>query len=62
MLLVVGEEDARYRRLAFRLASGLVDAGIQVIAEAGHAAHVENLPAVEEAVVSFLDDVDRSAT
>lgn len=62
VLLVVGEEDARYRRLAFRLASGLVEAGIEVVPEAGHAAHVENLPAVEAAVVSFLDDVDWSGT
>ncbi|MDG2907540.1 MAG: 2-succinyl-6-hydroxy-2,4-cyclohexadiene-1-carboxylate synthase [Acidimicrobiales bacterium] len=57
-LLVVGDEDARYRRLAFRLASGLGQATIEVVPEAGHAAHLENLPAVSAAIRSFLDGVD----
>ncbi|MBC8364174.1 MAG: 2-succinyl-6-hydroxy-2,4-cyclohexadiene-1-carboxylate synthase [Actinobacteria bacterium] len=58
VLLVVGEEDARYRRLAFRMASGLPNATIEVVPEAGHAAHVENLPAVATAVAEFLAGVD----
>ena len=58
VLLVVGDEDARYRRLAFRLASGLALANIEVISDAGHTAHLENLPAVSAAVLSLFDQVD----
>jgi 2-succinyl-6-hydroxy-2,4-cyclohexadiene-1-carboxylate synthase len=58
VLLVVGDEDSRYRRLAFRLASSLSMAAIEVIPEAGHAAHLENLPAVAAAVLGFFDQVD----
>ncbi|SVC38938.1 uncharacterized protein METZ01_LOCUS291792, partial [marine metagenome] len=58
VLLVVGEEDSRYRRLAFRMASGLSEAAIEVVPGAGHAAHVENLSAVATAVAAFFDLVD----
>ena len=58
VLLVVGDEDTRYRRLAVRLASGLALAQTEVVPEAGHAAHLENLPAVAAAIVEFLHRVE----
>ncbi len=58
VLLVVGEEDAKFRSLAIRMAAGMADARIAVLPEAGHAAHVENQAATVMAVRSFLEEVD----
>jgi len=42
VLLIVGEEDAKFRAIAADLADRLPDARIAVVPEAGHAAHLEN--------------------
>jgi len=62
VLLLVGEEDIKYRRLAVRLASRLRKASTAVISGAGHAAHYENLPAVTKAITEFLDITDTERT
>jgi len=48
--LVVGEEDARFRAIAASMARALPRAGVEVVPEAGHAAHLEN-PAVFHRIV-----------
>jgi len=53
-LLVVGEEDLEYRRLAGRLSARLPDAQIAVIPDAGHCAHLEATPAAAAAIGGFL--------
>ena len=54
VLLVVGEEDAKFRAIAAELASALPDARIETIAEAGHAAHLERPDAFVRVVRDFL--------
>ena len=59
VLLVVGEDDPRYRAVAMRMAAGLTRSAIAVIPGAGHAAHLENpdrTPAAIREVLSQLDD------
>lgn len=53
-LLVVGEEDAKFRRLAETLARGLRRARIAVLPGAGHAAHLENPRAFRREAETFL--------
>jgi len=59
--LVVGDEDAKFRAIAAELAQALPDARVEVIAEAGHAAHLEQPDAVGRAVRRFLEGVSRGA-
>ncbi len=54
VLLVVGEEDAKFRAIAAELAARLPDARIATIAQAGHAAHLEAPERVAEVVRRFL--------
>ncbi|MEE2767825.1 MAG: 2-succinyl-6-hydroxy-2,4-cyclohexadiene-1-carboxylate synthase [Actinomycetota bacterium] len=54
VLIVVGEEDTQFRSLGVRMATGLRDAAIAVIPEAGHACHLENPEATTTAVSNFL--------
>ena len=56
--LIVGEEDAKFRDSGSTLAAELPDARVEVIAEAGHAAHLEQPAAVGEVVRAFLAGVD----
>jgi pimeloyl-ACP methyl ester carboxylesterase len=58
VLLVVGDEDAKFRSIAIRMMAGLATAEIAVLPEAGHAAHLENQPAAIDAITDFLDRVD----
>jgi len=44
--LIVGERDAKFRALAERMAQSLPNAALHVIADAGHAAHLERPQAV----------------
>lgn len=60
-LLVVGELDAKYRELGETMRAALPDATLQVIANAGHAAHVEQPEAFARVVREFLDRVSRRA-
>ena len=54
VLLVVGEEDAKFRAIARDLASRLSDARIACLPEAGHAAHLEAPRAFASVVGPFL--------
>lgn len=54
-LLVVGDEDAKFRAIAAALAAALPDARLEVIAGSGHAAHLEQPEAVGGVVRRFLD-------
>lgn len=59
VLLVVGEQDAKFRGLAEQLASRLRRARIAIVEQAGHAAHLE-APARFAAIVrAFLEEPDR---
>ncbi|MBT3247257.1 MAG: 2-succinyl-6-hydroxy-2,4-cyclohexadiene-1-carboxylate synthase [Actinobacteria bacterium] len=53
-LLLVGEQDTKFRRLAMRLSTGLSQSETVVIAQAGHAVHVENPQATVAALREFL--------
>ena len=46
VVLVVGERDAKFRAIAERMAQHLPDARVEVVAGAGHAAHLEAPAAV----------------
>jgi len=54
ILLVVGEEDEKFRGIAADLASTLPDARVAVLPEAGHAAHLEAPAAFRRVVCDFL--------
>jgi 2-succinyl-6-hydroxy-2,4-cyclohexadiene-1-carboxylate synthase len=54
VLLVVGEEDAKFRAIAEDLAKALPGARIATIAGAGHAAHLEAPDRVAAVVRTFL--------
>jgi 2-succinyl-6-hydroxy-2,4-cyclohexadiene-1-carboxylate synthase len=56
VLLVVGEEDAKFRAIAKALAESLPDARIAVIEGAGHAAHLEAPDRVATVVRAFVGD------
>lgn len=53
-LLVVGEEDDRFRVTARAMADRMPRAEVAVIPGAGHAAHLENPPAFRRRVIDFL--------
>jgi 2-succinyl-6-hydroxy-2,4-cyclohexadiene-1-carboxylate synthase len=53
-LLVVGEEDAKFRRLAVEMAATMPAARVAIVAEAGHAAHLEQPDAFDRIVLSYL--------
>ena len=57
-LLVVGDEDPKFRAIAMRMAAGLVRSAIEVVPGAGHAAHLENPDYVRAAIGDLLDEVD----
>lgn len=58
-LLVVGEEDEKFRRLAAEMAAALPAAEVAVIPGAGHAAHLEQPARFTEVTVRFLTQLDR---
>ncbi len=55
VLVVVGEDDPRYRRLARRLVASLPQARAVVLGGAGHAAHLEAPEAFGRVLDDFLD-------
>jgi 2-succinyl-6-hydroxy-2,4-cyclohexadiene-1-carboxylate synthase len=61
-LLVVGEEDAKFRAIAAAMMPRIPGAAMTIIPEAGHAAHLENPPAFNACVLRFLREntFDRS--
>lgn len=58
VLLVAGEEDAKFRGIAAELAAALPDARVAEIPEAGHAAHLEAPEAFVETVERFLGEAE----
>ena len=58
VLLVVGDEDPKFRAIAMRMAAGLIRSAIEVVPGAGHAAHLENPDHVRAAITELVDEVD----
>ena len=56
--LVVGEEDAKFRAIASELARDLTNAQIEIVSDAGHAAHLENPEFFLDSARRFLAEVD----
>ncbi len=54
ILLVVGEEDAKFRSIAAAVADRVSHAKVVLIPEAGHTTHLENPPAFRKCVMEFL--------
>ena len=54
VLLMAGEHDPKFRALSERMAEIIPHSEFVVIPNAGHAAHIENPQAVEQALVSFF--------
>ena len=61
VLLVVGEQDAKFREIAARLAAGFPDARVRVVGGAGHAAHLEAPDAFAVVLRDFLSTVDAAS-
>jgi 2-succinyl-6-hydroxy-2,4-cyclohexadiene-1-carboxylate synthase len=53
VLLIVGELDTKYVDIAQRMAAGITDARVEVIAGAGHACHLEAPARVAHLLASF---------
>jgi naphthoate synthase len=58
VLLVVGAEDSRFLAIARDLERRLPRARLQIISEAGHAAHLENPQAFDRVAREYLRDVE----
>lgn len=58
-LLIAGAEDAKFRHLAAQMAAALPNATVAIVPDAGHAAHLEQPRAFEEAVLGFLRLVEQ---
>jgi 2-succinyl-6-hydroxy-2,4-cyclohexadiene-1-carboxylate synthase len=56
--LVVGEEDAKFCAIASELARELPNARIELVPDAGHAAHLENAEFVLSSARHFFAEVD----
>ena len=54
VLLLAGALDAKYVDIAHEMGAHIADAGVEVIAEAGHACHLEQPAAVAHAVTSWF--------
>ncbi len=54
VLLLVGEHDAKFRGLGERMASGLPNARLEVITDAGHSVHLEQPRATAAAIARWL--------
>lgn len=60
-LVLAGALDTKFVTLAERLASGISRATLEVIADAGHACHLERPASVADIIESWLSDDSRSA-
>ena len=56
--IAVGEEDSKFRAIATDLSRDLPDARVEIVPEAGHAAHCENPDACLRIARRFLAEVD----
>jgi pimeloyl-ACP methyl ester carboxylesterase len=59
--LVVGEQDAKFRAIALELARDLPHAQIEIVPDAGHAAHLENPEACLGIARRFLAEAEASS-
>ncbi len=55
VLVVVGEQDPKFRRIAVELEAGLRNATVTTIEGAGHAAHVERPHHTAQAIAAFVN-------
>ena len=55
-LLVVGEQDQKFRSIADQMATALPDVAIAVVAGAGHACHLEQPTVTAQVVASWLEE------
>jgi 2-succinyl-6-hydroxy-2,4-cyclohexadiene-1-carboxylate synthase len=60
ILLVVGEEDKKFRNVAAEMAAMIPGVQLAVVAAAGHAAHLEQPDAFDGVVLDFLTSLDWS--
>ncbi len=61
VLLVVGQEDAKFQATSRTMVAQLSDGRIESIPDAGHAAHLEQPEAFISIVEQFLDEQERSS-
>jgi 2-succinyl-6-hydroxy-2,4-cyclohexadiene-1-carboxylate synthase len=61
-LLVVGEEDLKFRAIAETMVLRTPRAAVAIIPQAGHAAHLENARAFNTRVLRFLAEESRGTT
>lgn len=59
-LLIVGALDSKYVELATAMQKAMSNARLNIIPEAGHAAHFEQPDAFASAVMAFLQDIARA--
>lgn len=57
-LLIAGELDEKFTRIAHEMAAKMPNARVQIIPNAGHNTHLEQPAAFAEAVQTFLDEVE----
>jgi 2-succinyl-6-hydroxy-2,4-cyclohexadiene-1-carboxylate synthase len=60
--LAVGEEDLKFRALAAEMSQELPNARVEIVPEAGHAAHTDNPTAFLELARRFFADVEAQNT
>ena len=58
VLLVVGEEDAKFREIALSLEDAMKDARTEIVDGVGHAAHLEAPNSFARIVGQFLDEIE----
>lgn len=58
-LLLVGDEDPKFRSVALRMGAALPYSKMVVVPTAGHAAHLENPDRLSFIIREFLDEVER---
>ena len=54
VLVVVGENDAKFTDLGRRLVDGLADARLEIVADSGHSVHLEAPDATAVAIADFI--------
>jgi len=57
-LVIAGADDSRYVALARRLGAALPDARVEIVRDAGHAAHLERPEIVGALLTAFVREVD----
>lgn len=60
VLLIVGEDDAKFRAINAQMAAALPNAHLTIVPQAGHTVHLEQPDAYTARVLAFLDAVASS--